>query len=426
MKILKIIHGYPPMYNAGSEVYSQSVCDELSKRHEVAVFTREEDPFVPDFSLRREVGKTGPTKYLVNMPRAKDGYQHDELDERLREVIRSFSPGIAHVGHLNHLSTGVVDVLKEAGVPIVFTLHDFWLMCPRGQFLQRNFGGDRVHDLCLGQEDHKCATTCYASLMSGVVEQREQDERYWTAWVHHRMSETRRLCNSIDRFIAPSRYLRDRFIHEFGLPPAKVLYLDYGFPLHYLTPSVEAAPSPKFRFGYIGTHIPAKGVNLLIEAFDGLGERAELHIWGAKDEQSTRVLQRLAKDRLGIHFHGPYINRNLANEIFSRVDCIVVPSIWMENSPLVIHEAQACRIPVITANAGGMAEYVAHQVNGLLFEHRSASSLHEWMQWAVDHRETLAAFGERGYLHSPDGNVPNIVDHCATLERLYNELLPTP
>ena len=73
-----------------------------------------------------------------------------------------------------------------------------------------------------------------------------------------------------------------------------------------------------------------------------------------------------------------------------------------------------------------MAEYVAHQVNGLLFEHRSASSLHEWMRWAVDHPEALAAFGERGYLHSPDGIVPNIVDHCATLERLYNELLPVP
>jgi len=33
MRILKIIHGYPPNYNAGSEVYSQSICNELAKRH---------------------------------------------------------------------------------------------------------------------------------------------------------------------------------------------------------------------------------------------------------------------------------------------------------------------------------------------------------------------------------------------------------
>ncbi len=426
MRILKIIHGYPPLYSAGSEVYSQSVCDELAKRHDVAVFTREEDPFMADFSLRQVVGSNGVLQYLVNMPRAKDGYRHSELDARFKEVIHSFKPDVAHIGHLNHLSTGIVDVLQQAGIPIVFTLHDFWLMCPRGQFLQRNFGGSQVHDLCHGQDDRKCAVTCYAPLLSGIEDRNEREVHYWTSWVQARMQEIHRLCARIDLFIAPSRYLRERYIREFGLVPDKVLYLDYGFPLHYLTSSTVRTPSNKYRFGYIGTHIPAKGVNLLVEAFDGLSELAELHIWGTKDEQSTRALQRMAQDREGVHFHGPYVNRNLATEVFSQVDCIVVPSIWMENSPLVIHETQACRIPVITANVGGMAEHVAHQVNGLLFEHRSASSLHEWMRWAVDHRETLAAYGERGYLHSPDGNVPNIVDHCATLERLYNELLLTP
>ena len=58
-------------------------------------------------------------------------------------------------------------------------------------------------------------------------------------------------------------------------------------------------------------------------------------------------------------------------DAFDRVDAIVVPSVWVENSPLVIHEAQQARVPVITADAGGMAEYVRHEVNGLLFEHRS-------------------------------------------------------
>ena len=53
MKILKIIHGYPPVYNAGSEVYSQSMCSELSKSHQVEVVTREENPYLPDFSVRK-------------------------------------------------------------------------------------------------------------------------------------------------------------------------------------------------------------------------------------------------------------------------------------------------------------------------------------------------------------------------------------
>jgi len=54
MHILKIIHGYPLNYNAGSEVYSQSICNELSKHHKVSVFTREENPYRPDFEIRKQ------------------------------------------------------------------------------------------------------------------------------------------------------------------------------------------------------------------------------------------------------------------------------------------------------------------------------------------------------------------------------------
>lgn len=422
MRILKIIHGYPPLYNAGSEVYSQSICNELVKRHTVLVFTREENPFAPDFTLRRVVAEAGPECVLVNMPRSKDGYRHAELDARFAEVVEAFQPEVAHIGHLNHLSTGFVDVLHRAGIPIVYTLHDFWLMCPRGQYLQRNVGGGVVHALCDGQEDRKCATTCYASLMSGLDGEHKSDTDYWTGWIQRRMSVSKRICEQVGLFIAPSKYLRDRFIYALGVPPEKVTYLDYGFPLQYLTPSSQRTRSNKYRFGYIGTHIPAKGVNLLIEAFDGLGDTAELHIWGAKDEQSTRTLQHMANSRQSIHFHGPYVNSNLANEVFARVDCIVVPSIWMENSPLVIHEAQACHLPVITANVGGMAEYVAHQVNGLLFEHRSVESLGQCMRWAVAHPADMARFGERGYLESADGAIPGIEEHCRTLEGIYTQL----
>ena len=55
MHILKIIHGYPPNYNAGSEVYSQSICNELSKTNKVSVFTREENPYAKDFTIRKEI-----------------------------------------------------------------------------------------------------------------------------------------------------------------------------------------------------------------------------------------------------------------------------------------------------------------------------------------------------------------------------------
>jgi glycosyltransferase involved in cell wall biosynthesis len=423
MKILKIIHGYPPQYNAGSEVYSQSICDELCKENEVFVFTREENPYQPDFSIRKENAKNNLTLFYVNMAQGKDGFKHKVIDEKLSEIVAEIRPDVAHVGHLNHLSTGIVKVLKEMKIPIVFTLHDFWLMCPRGQFLQRNFGNQDHLQLCNGQEDRKCATSCYNAYFTGKDEFNENDVNYWTAWIHQRMLETKKMADLIDVFIAPSLYLKNRFVNEFNIPEKKIIYLDYGFPTLYLTPSIKSKKSKELVFGYIGTHIPSKGINLIIEAFSKLKTESKLYIWGSKDEQSTKALQNMAeKSEAKIFFKGTYVNKNLADEVFSQIDCIIVPSIWGENSPLVIHEAQACKIPVITANYGGMAEYVNHQVNGLLFEHRNSDSLVEQIQWAIQHHDQMKQFGKKGYINHPKGEVPNITDHCNQLISIYNSI----
>ncbi len=429
MHILKIIHGYPLRYNAGSEVYSQSICNELSKNHRISIFSREEDPFRPDFALRTEDDAPMRTKYLVNMPRAKDGYRHPELDKMFGRLLDELQPEIAHIGHLNHLSTGLIDELHVRRIPIVFTLHDFWLMCPRGQFLQRNFGQGEMHGLCDGQENGKCANQCYKMHYSGRTEEEATDMAYWTDWVASRMQETRALCNKVDVFIAPSRYLKQRFVTEFGLPPDKVAYLDYGFPLEYLqTP--KAKSTVEFTFGYIGTHIPAKGIFMLIEAFGQLSGKATLRIWGRHSPQNTDALKALAASKVSgdkqVEWMGEYINHNIAETVFSQCDAIVVPSIWGENSPLVIHEAQACKVPVITADFGGMAEYVQHQVNGLLFEHRNVQSLAQQLQWAMQHPQEMQALGYRGYLFSDDGTIPEITTHCNQLIQLYQKLAAEP
>lgn len=425
MRIIKIIHGYPPFYNAGSEVYSQSICNELSINNELFIFTREENPYEPDYSIRKEIREHNQTFYFVNMPRAKDGYRHTAIDSAFEKIIKEVNPSIAHVGHLNHLSTGLVHVLKSQKIPIVFTLHDFWLMCPRGQFLQRNFGSEKTFQLCTGQENKKCATNCYNAYNSGIDNSQEQEQNYWEEWINQRMKETKEVAELVDLFIAPSKYLLNRFIDDFKMPKDKIIYLDYGFPIHYLTPKEVKSNSTIFTFGYIGTHIPSKGINLLIEAFGSLkNDNIKLKIWGAKDQQSSKALNILAdKSCSEVEFMGEYINKNLADEVFSNVDCIVVPSIWAENSPLVIHEAQACKIPVITSNFGGMSEYVNHKTNGLLFEHRDIDSLKEQMQWAIDNPNELKALGLKGYLFSQDGQVPSIKNHCEQLVSIYNSLI---
>lgn len=424
MHILKIIHGYPPNYNAGSEVYSQSICNELSKTHQVSVFTREENPYAPCFEIREQKESEQLNFYFVNNPQGKDGYRHEEMDDNFRKLLTEIKPDIAHIGHLNHLSTGLVDVLNELNIPIVFTLHDFWLMCPRGQFLTRSIGKENNFQLCDGQDHEKCAKDCYEVYFSGKKEERNIDIQRWSGWVENRMEETKSIIDKVDYFLAPSKYLMNRFVNEFNVPKAKIAYFDYGFPTSYLTPTTKVKDKEVFTFGYIGTHIPAKGINLLIEAFAKLDTPAELRIYGRDRGQSSEALRKIAaKSKNPIVFCGEYVNKNLADEVFSKVDCIVVPSIWGENSPLVIHEAQACKVPVITADFGGMKEYVRHLQNGLLFKHRNSHSLFEQMEFAIQHPELMLQLGQKGYLFSDDGEVPAIQDHCVALEKIYNRFI---
>ena len=422
LRILKIIHGFPPNYNAGSEVYSQSLCNQLAKHHQITVFSREENIYESDFSIRKHFENNNLSFYFVNIPRGKDGYRHQILDDNFTKVLQETKPNIAHIGHLNHLSTGIIDVLKKSKIPIVYTLHDFWLMCPRGQFLQVNFGNTTFHKLCEGQENRKCAENCYSRYFSGQSNDYMRDIEYWTSWIYTRMKVTKSIVEKVNFFIAPSKYLMNRFINDFKVPKSKIIYLDYGFPLHYLRP-VWQKHREIFTFGYIGTHIPAKGLDLLISAFKKIKHKAVLKIWG-RENQYTEFLKKMAENSNNkIEFVGEYINHNLATDVFSNIDCIIVPSIWAENSPLVIHEAQACKIPVITANFGGMKEYVEHNVNGLLFEHRSESSLTEQLNFAVFKPDKMKKLGQRGYLYSFDGSVPSIENHCNELEDIYNKII---
>jgi glycosyltransferase involved in cell wall biosynthesis/MoaA/NifB/PqqE/SkfB family radical SAM enzyme len=430
MKILKVIHGFPIRYNAGSEVYSQTLCHALSHRHEVHVFTREEDSFAPDYRLRKETDDDDEsiTLHIVNNPRLKDRYLVREIDQRFAEVLDDVLPDIVHVGHLNHLSTSLLNEAALRKIPIVFTLHDYWLMCPRGQFMQMfPEKGEALWASCDGQENQKCAERCYARYLGGAPDEYKEDITYWTGWVSRRMTHIREIVDLVDFFIAPARYLYDRFHDEFGLPAHKLVYLDYGFERNRLAKRQRSEGEP-FTFGYIGTHIPAKGIHDLITAFGSLTGNARLRIWGRSRGQDTASLKALADalpsnlaDR--IEWLPEYRNADIVRDVFDRVDAIVVPSIWVENSPLVIHEAQQARVPVITADVGGMAEYVRHEENGLLFAHRSVPSLTAQMQRFADNPGLARELGERGYLFDENGDIPSIEAHVAEIEALYEQSL---
>ncbi len=445
MRILKVIHGYPPCYNAGSEVYSQTLCGALCKAHEVHVFTREENLFAPDGALRQDVDSlNGAVRlHIVNAARVNINYRNPAIDRAFVETLESVAPDVVHIGHLNHLSLGIVPAAAKRSLPIIYTLHDFWLMCLRGQFIQYAASTEpeqeqeqEVWPLCDGQEDRKCADRCLRRFYSGAPSQAEQDADYWTQWSAQRMAEVRRAADLTDLFIAPSRHLARRFERQFDLPPEKIEVLDYGFDRLRLrgrrrafSPGSSESEHP-FTFGYIGTHTPGKGIHQLLEAFAGLAKThpaCRLRVWGRETVNTAHLKAQAAAlpaaVRQRIEWCGEYANPRIVREVFDRVDAIVVPSIWEENSPLVIHEAQQARVPVITADLGGMAEYVGHEANGLLYAPRDPGALAAQMRRLADRPKWAEELGARGYLFSQSGDVPDIESHARQIEQLYRRVL---
>ncbi|CAF4828715.1 unnamed protein product [Rotaria sp. Silwood1] len=444
--VLLVNHGYPPLFNAGSEVYTQTLAVRLNRSRKtsaVSIIAREQDPFRADFLVRQtqdEHDSTIPI-FLINHAREAP-YQrfiNTDIDHCFKNLCQNLDPkpNIVHFGHLNHLSLTLPQCAKDIlNAKIIYTLHDYWLMCPRGQFLingvASTFTNQEPYELCTGQEDKKCASKCFTSrFATGTTTNKDREMDYWTWWINERMRTVRQACDTIDMFIAPSLHLQKRFINEFGLPPEKVKYLPYGFDRSILInrQRIRSLNDP-LVFGYIGRHSPSKGINLLLEAAQQIVQthpelvnRFHIIIYGRPDSTTTSYLQTMAKTAgISIEWRSEYKNSDIVARVFNHVDYIVVPSIWNENSPLVIHEAQQCRIPVITANQGGMNELVKDGVNGLIFTHRNVSSLAQVILRAIQQPDLLDKLSQYGYLYSDDGQVPSIESHVDQLIDLYSTL----
>lgn len=401
MKIAKVIHGFPPYYMAGSEVYSYNLCSELSKKHDVWVFTRVEDPYSPLYEVRQEELNDMQVARVNKPPRDytfRSKYEDERLERVFERWLDSVNPDTAHVGHLSHLSTNIIRILKERGIPVVYTLHDYWLICLRGQLITNGL------ELCNGPTPEGCAR-CFEL----YFRLKEEGEREVAQWREH-MEEIMRM---IDFYVAPSNFLRNVFVKS-GMPERKITYLDYGFNTR-LFDGFSKTNSDIVRFGFLGRIIPVKGIHLLIEAFNGMKEEsAELNIYGAAPDSAEYLKSRVEDPR--VRFRGLYDNQDVAN-VLSNIDVLVVPSIWYENSPLVIHEAFLAKIPVIATDLGGMAEHVKDGKNGLLFELGNVEDLREKMRMMVRDPGLLKELSEG------ENRVRTIEEDAESTVDIYERLL---
>lgn len=351
-KVLVVNHGLPPAFNGGSEIYSQVLAVALQAHGglDVAMLGREQDPFRPDLVMRKASASNLATFY-INIPREEPyhRYIYEPMDELFSRALSEFKPDVVHLNHLNHLSLSFPKLAKDFGAKVVYTLHDYWLLCPRGQFIQVGVSQGEPQKLCSGANPSKCASTCFSSRYgTGVSSAADRDTLYWTQWNITREEEVKKAAGHVDAFIAPSLYLLNKFTDSDLVDAARVMLLPYGFDHSRLGERKRLVPTPSslenpYVFAYIGRHEPSKGVQLLVEAAAKVRELANsvdaghspLHfkivVFGRSNPKLTPHLQRMV-DGLGVgdlvEFQAEYANKDILLKVFNHVDTIVCPSLW--------------------------------------------------------------------------------------------------
>jgi glycosyltransferase involved in cell wall biosynthesis len=274
--------------------------------------------------------------------------------------------------HFNHVVNTGIELLHLARVAcpkarIVYTLHEFVPIChANGQMVRT-----RRQGLCDRASFSRCAL-CFPD--------RRPDEFFLRdRWIRAQFTH-------VDRFVAPSRFLLRRYF-EWGIAEDDIVFIDYGRLADCRRPhGAPASSTQRSRFGFLGQLIDCKGLDCLIDAVAILVRREitdfEVRIHGANLESATKALQSKFAAAVETYdqlkFLGSYFNYELPRHT-AAVDWFVVPSVWWENSPLVIQEAFMARRPVLCSNIGGMAEKVRDGVDGVHFAMGDAASLADAM-----------------------------------------------
>lgn len=373
LNILLVSHGLPPESVGGVEQHVEGLATQLvASGHRVHVYTRsgragEQGTRVEErgraFDVTRVVYRYEGLDSLGSL------YRCPTLDRSFEEFLGERAFDVAHVHHFTGLSTGVLDVLQRRGIPVVVTLHDYWLMCPRGQMWHRR------GELCEQVEPERCAD-CLAPTFGGWLPEGQRHQL--VADVHR---EARQLLDRADALVLPSPRALPPY-QALGLEAARFRIVENGVDTHGL----EAVPLPArpagapLRVGYLGTLIPSKGLDVLVTALQSLpAGTARLDVWGnavpyhGDDGFLTRVFGRLRPGDQ-VTYHGPYHTAELAR-ILASVDVVVAPALWREAFGLTVREALAAGRPVVVSRVGGLQDAVEDGREGLVVEPGDAAGL---------------------------------------------------
>ncbi|MDH6266387.1 glycosyltransferase involved in cell wall biosynthesis [Rhizobium sp. SG_E_25_P2] len=408
LKVLMVSHMDPRLSNGGAEIAAFQLYNQLLDTGDVDGWFLSAAPnkierkdgvvFAQPFDDRSYVYAGGAFNHFLH------GNTDAMFFEHARELLADINPDIVHFHHYTNFGVEMFKLVKDVcpKAKVILTLHEFLAICNHfGQMVKRgNFM------LCNKSGARECAK-CFP-------EHSPQDFFLRKAYLMRYFGE-------VDHFISPSHFLAERYI-EWGVDREKMSVIENGSP--HIEPRRDDEPasaSGVLRVGFFGQISKLKGVNVILDAAEILANDEDtsirIDIHGDYSSQppdlQAEFLARIKDAPGNINYFGPYDNSRVS-QLMATVDAVLVPSIWWENSPLVIQEALARGRPVICSDIGGMKEKVRPGLDGFHFQAGSGLALANLLKELAENRNRLDS------LRSTISTPPTISETAFQTGEIYN------
>jgi glycosyltransferase involved in cell wall biosynthesis len=383
-RILFTIHQFLPEHATGTEILTLNTAKELQARgYDVGVlsFVNSDNPR-PYWKggLHRSIFADIPIWKLefslggVQRPLSLE-YNNPTMKIFIRGFLKEYQPSIIHIMHNMRLSASVIDVYKEMNIPTIMTTTDFWIICPRFTLLDTKLKN------CIGPFNsakcRKCTPPIYQK-SEAVICARERPS--------YLMSQM----NKLDKVVVPTEFMR-QMLSKYGANADLITTLPFGLKDVDSYYNDIKQYQGKLNIAYIGSIQRHKGLHVLLKAVRKIkSDNITINIYGdtSTDPIYTEEVTKISSNDLRIKFNGTFPNVQI-NDVMKQIDVLVVPSIWYENTPLVIYSALAGKVPVIATDLGGMSYVISHDDNGLLFPVGNSDALAKCIKRLLDDHSLL-------------------------------------
>lgn len=408
MKILYLIHAFYPAHHGGSEKFILQLAQRTQAAgHEVKIITYDKhnrQPLPTPSTVARWYKQlktlvatvlqgTGLLPLWTKHTTAKLepiqcyeeiyegvpvlGFRSAQLDQEnfqladpslsafAEALLQRERPDLIHAGYLLR-NAEFIYTAQRLGIPYLITLTSFWLLCPK-HILVNEKGG-----VCAGPRGGaECLIACLT---------------YSPEKITARYGEMLRILAQASAIIAPSRSLAQIFQRE--IDHIELTYIPYGIDCQRLPVNQRVYPTGQPLVFFFGGRLdPEKGIELLLNTFQQLpNQQIRLQIYG--DGYLRATVQKAARADARITYGGVYTHDQIG-ALLNQVDIVLIPSLWPENLPLILQEAQAAGVPALVADVAGMTECVTDGVNGFTFRVGDGMDFQQKMQMIIDQPERL-------------------------------------